>query len=263
MDNLNTKMPEKRKLEIKTFIEREKMVSVNRLSQIFGISYLTVRRDLEKLEEEGFVKKVHGGAMLVKNLEPEPVFQKQRELNKEQKNRIAAEASKRIKDGSFITLESGSTVMEIIKYLEDKRDIKVCTSGMPVLIELWELAKRKRDIEVISSGGMLRAEVSTFVGPYAVNFFKGINVDIAFVGAMAMSLEKGISTATLFDAEIFKAAVASANKSILLCDSSKFETQSYFNVAPITLVDEIITDSDIDREILKKIKKAGLNITIA
>lgn len=262
MDDLNTKMPERRKLEIRAFIEKEKMVSVSRLSEVFNTSYLTIRRDLEKLEKEGLIKKVHGGAVLIQGLEPEPVFQRQKELFKDEKDRIAREASQRIKDGDFITIESGSTVLEIVKYLEIKKNIKVCTAGMPILSELWSLASRKRDIEVIASGGILRAEVSTFVGSYAVNFFKGINVDIAFVGAMAVSVEKGISTATFLDVDIFRAAIENANKTILLCDSSKFKTRSYFNVAPITAIDEIITDSGIDALILKKIKKAGVNITL-
>jgi DeoR family transcriptional regulator, fructose operon transcriptional repressor len=262
MDDMNTKMPERRKLEIKALLEKEKMVSINRLSEVFGISYLTVRRDLEKLEEEGIIKKVHGGAMLIKGFEPEPVFHKQKELYKDEKSRIAAEASSRIKDGDFIIIESGSTALELVKYLENKKNLKVTTAGMPILVELWSLANKKRDIEVIACGGILRPEVSTFVGSYATNFFKGINVDIAFVGAQALSIDKGISTATFVDADIFRAVVENANKVILLCDSSKFETRSYVNVAPVSSIDEIITDSGIDKDILKKIKKSGINITI-
>jgi DeoR/GlpR family transcriptional regulator of sugar metabolism len=214
------------------------------------------------LEEEGLIKKVHGGAMLIRGLEPEPVFLKQKELFKDEKDRIAREASKRINDGDFITIESGSTVLKMVKYLEDKNYIKVITSGMPILEELWKLAIRKRDIEVLSTGGVLNPKVGTFIGTNAVNFYNEINVDAAFVGAMAVSIEKGISTATFFDVEIFNAAVKNATRSILLCDSSKFETRSFFNVAPITSVNEIITDSGINKTILKKIEKTGVNITI-
>ena len=262
MDDFNTKMPERRKLEIKSLIEEEKMVSVSRLSELFGISYLTVRRDLEKLEEEGIIKKVHGGAMLLQDFQKEPVFHRQKELFRDEKDRIAKEASNRIKDGNFIIVESGSTVLEIVKYLENKKDLRVITAGMPILVELWGLAERKKDIEIITCGGILRAEVSTFVGSHAVNFFKEINVDTAFVGAMAVSLEKGISTATFFDAEIFRSIIENATKVILLCDSSKFETKSYINVAPITVVDEIITDMGIDNKLLERIKKLDVNITV-
>lgn len=262
MDDFNIKMPEKRKLEIKALLQKEKMVTINKLSELFKISYLTARKDIEKLEKEGIVRKVHGGAILKDSFEPEAVFEKQKELFRDEKNRIALEASKRISDGDFIIIESGSTGLELVKYLKDFKELKVATAGIPILIQLWELANIKKDIESYVCGGLIRPEVSTFGGSHAINFFKEINVDIAFVGALAVSADKGISTATYFDADIHRAIIESARKVVLLCDSSKFGTYSYINVTPLSKIDEIITDKKLDKQVLKKLKAANLHVTL-
>lgn len=262
MDDANTKMPEKRKLEIESLLQKEKVVTINKISELFKVSYLTARKDIEKLEKEGIVRKVHGGAILNERFEPEAVFEKQKGLFKDEKDRIAREASKRIKDGDFIILESGSTGLELVKYLKNFKNIKVATAGIPILIELWELSKSNKDIETYACGGLIRPEVSTFVGSHAMDFFREVNVDLAFVGALAVSTDKGISTATYFDADIHRAIIKSAKKVILLCDSSKFETYSYINVTPLSKIDEIITDSGIKKEALKKLEKSKLKVTI-
>ena len=116
-----TRMPWKRQSKIMELIEKENMVSVRRLSDIFNVSYLTIREDLEKLENKGLLKKVHGGAVLVEKIESEPVFKKQIKLFKNEKEKIAFEASNRINNGDTIIIESGSTGLAMIKHLENKK----------------------------------------------------------------------------------------------------------------------------------------------
>ena len=129
-------------------------------------------------------------------------------------------------------------------------------------MELMKIADTRKDIEVSLCGGLIRPGVYTFVGEHATEFFKKINVKISFIGATAVSVDKGISTATTFDAEITKAVVECAEKVILLCDSSKFETYSYINVISLDKIDEIITDKRLDEDIYKKIKSIGIKITL-
>ena len=262
MKETNFKMPKMRRMKIISILQDKKMVTVKELSEIFKTSYLTIRRDLEDLENEGIVKKVHGGAILIKDLEPEPVFDITKSLSTQEKERIALEASKRIKDGMAIILESGSTCLSVVKNLVDKKNIKVSTAGTPIAFELWKLANSKKDIEISLCGGLFRASTGTFLGPHAIKFFKDINVDIAFIGATALSLNGGISTATYFDAEITQAISRCSKDLILLCDSSKFETYSYINVLPLNKVSEIITDNNLNEEIVKKIKELGITITL-
>ncbi len=261
-DNKKIKMPWKRQREMIALIEKDKMVSVKHLSNFFKVTYLTVREDLEKLEKEGLIKKVHGGAVLLDKIESEPVFKKQVRLFKDEKDKIAYEASKRVNDGDTIIIESGSTGLAMVKYLEEKKNLKVATAGVPIAMELMKLADERKDIEVSLCGGLIRPGVYTFVGEHAAGFFKKINVRISFIGATAVSIKKGISTATTFDAEITKAVVDCSEKVILLCDSSKFEKFSFVNVMKLDKIDEIITDNKLDKNIIEKIESMGLKITL-
>ena len=262
MEQANTKMPKRRRLEILSIIQDKKTVSVKQLSEMFNTSYLTIRRDLEDLESEGFVSKVHGGAILIKELEPEPIFDINKQLLVEEKNRIALEASKRIVDGMAIIIESGSTCLAVVKHLNEKKNIKVATASMPIAVELGRLAAVKEDLEMSVCGGLFKPGSNDFIGPHAINFFKDINANIAFIGATALSLDNGLSTATYFDAEKTQAIVRCSKEVILLCDSSKFGTDSYVKVLPLAAVSEIITDSGLQEEMAQKIRALGTRVTI-
>lgn len=256
------RIPEKRRIDIRNLIQQEKTVSVEKIAKLFNISPITVRRDLEKLQDRGLISKVHGGAIDRDSLTQEPVFNERVKLFKEEKDRIAHEAAKRINDGDFIIIESGSTCLNLIKYLINKNNLKIATAGISIASELLNLIRIKKDFEVSVCGGILRAHSSTYVGPHAVSFFNSINVDKSFIGAVAISVAKGLSTATQFDAELSKAIINSGREVILLADSSKFETQSYINFMPLTQIDEIITDKALDIKIVEKIKKSGVKLTL-
>jgi DeoR family transcriptional regulator of aga operon/DeoR family myo-inositol catabolism operon transcriptional repressor len=256
------RIPEKRIIEVKDLIKKEKVVTVERLTKAFGISPITARRDLERLDKEGFLTKVHGGAIYKDIIEPEPVFSEQVKKHREEKSGIAAEAVKRISDGDIIVLESGSTCLAMVEHLASKKDIKVSTAGIPLANELWKLSMNKKDIGVSICGGQIRPDSSIFVGPHAIDFFNSINADIAFVSPVGVSVEKGISTATELDAELMKAIMGCAHKKILICDSTKFGKYSYINVAPLSDFTEIITDKGLDNRHYNKVKDKGIKITL-
>ena len=256
------RIPEKRIIKLKDLVKKEKVVTVERLSEVFNISPITVRRDLERLDSEGFLAKVHGGAIYRDAIEPEPVFTEQVKLHQEEKSEIAEEASKRINDGDIVVLESGSTCLAIVKELKDKKNIKVSTAGIPLANKLWNLSMIKKDIEVSVCGGLIRTSTSVYIGPHAIDFFNNINADIAFVSPVGVSIEKGISTATDFDAELMKSIISCSKKIILICNSAKFGKYSYINVAPLTSFTEIITDKALNKQYCKDIKNIGIKITL-
>ena len=256
------RIPEKRRIEIRNLIQQEKTVSVEKISKLFDISPITVRRDLEKLQDRGLISKVHGGAIVRDSLAPEPIFKERVNLFKAEKDRIALEAAKRVNDGDSIIIESGSTCQGLVKNLVNKNNLKIATAGISVAGELLDLLNIRKDFEVSVCGGILRSGSSIYVGPHAVSFFNSINVDKSFVGAVAISVKKGLSTATQFDAELSRAIINSGREVILLADSSKFGTESYINFMPLTKIDEIITDNNLDTETIEKIKKLGVKLTM-
>jgi len=256
------RIPEKRRIELMNLIQQEKTLSVEKIASLFNISPITARRDLEKLQERGLISKVHGGAILKDSLIQEPVFDERVKLFTGEKDKIAKEASKRIKDDDSIILESGSTCLNVVKYLTNKNNLKIATAGISIANELARLLSYKHDFEVSVCGGILRPKSNTYVGPHAVNFFKNTNVNISFIGAVAISLKKGLSTATQFDAEISRAIIESGRQVILLTDSSKFDKESYINFASLNEINEIITDKKIDEKIADNIREMGIKLTL-
>jgi len=256
------KVPEKRLIKIKEFVQKENVTSVLDLSRAFNVSATTIRRDLLKLDKEGFLDKVHGGAVFKETLIPEPIFNEAKTLHKEEKIRIAEEASKRIEDSDIIMIDSGTTCLELIRFLNTKKNLKIVTNGIFTGIELCKLLRKKKDIEVIVTGGEVKLEFGVYSGFKTFDFFNTINIKKAFIGAAAISIEKGISTSIQYIYDLVTTIRRNAKELILLCDSSKFETYSLLNILPISEIDEIITDNNLNPEIAKKIKKINKKIIL-
>lgn len=258
----SSRMPKRRRLEIVSRIQEKKIVTVKQLAEIFDTSYLTIRRDLENLEKEGIVKKVHGGAILVKELELEPIIDINKEIAKEEKNRIALEASKRIQNNMDIIIGTGSTCLLVVKYLNDKKNIKVATASMSIAMELWKLAVNKKDMEISVCGGLFKPGSGDFIGPHSINFFYDININLAFIGAISLNINNGLITTTYFDAEITRAIVRCSKETIVLVDSSKFGIHAHINVLPLNKISEIITDTGLDDDTVQKIRSIGVKVTL-
>jgi len=258
------KLSENRIIKLKKLIHSEKTITVERISKTFGISEITARRDLLRLKKEGFIIKVHGGAVLREfgRLEPEPVFENRLNQFKEEKIKIAKKASEKIENGNVIIIESGSTCFYLIDFLMDKENLKIVTCGIPTANELIRLARIKKDFEINVSGGLVNPNSQVYTGPHTVSFFNEINADICFIAALGVSVKKGISTATYYDANVSRKIIDISKKVILLCDSSKFNKYSYVNIAPLEKIDELITDDKISKEDIKKFSNIKTKLTI-
>ena len=258
-------VPEKRRIEIKKLISENQSISVSNLSRLFNVSEITIRRDLQKLQGEGFLEKVHGGAIL-KLLKEEylPIYLEDIKRNKEKKERIAKEAVKLIKNGDSIILESGTTCLELVYNLDEKKNIKVFTASVPLAYELWKIAVNRNDIEVYICGGLIETKSNTLIGGQAVQFFNSISADIAFIGAIAVSTLNGyVYAVSQFDADVTSAIINNSRKKILVTDSSKFYNNAHIKVFPLKILDALITDSEIDKKTASAIKNLGVNLRIA
>ena len=254
-------VPEKRRLEIKKLLKLDESVSVGKLAERFDVSEITIRRDLNKLEGEGFLDKVHGGAM-VRGLSPDsyPVYLEDIEKNIEQKEKITKYASSYIKDGLAIIIESGTTCQELTYHLKEKKNLRIFTASIPIAYELWKLALNRNDMEVNICGGLVELKSNTLIGSQATDFFKNIYADLVFIGAVAVSLDKGvISTNSQMDADVTRAIAVNTRKKILIVDSSKFKKSAYISALPLSVFDKVITDKNIDKESEAALKKLGIN----
>lgn len=247
-------MPEKRRREIYNYINLNKTVTINEIGDHFNISVNTVRRDLVVLINQGLINKVYGGASKKELISQENSVSIRIRERTEEKYRIAHEAIKRIHNGDTIFLEAGSACLSLVKLLESKKSINVITTSPHILTALCDLKRiNKLDGKIYCSGGIwLEEPHDMLIGPQAINFLESFRIEIAFVGFVALNPEDGWMVPTNEEAEIIKKVISISNKLVGITDSSKFGRRSLIKIGSLSLFNEIITDSNLDKKVLSK-----------
>ncbi|MHB8276701.1 MAG: DeoR/GlpR family DNA-binding transcription regulator [Candidatus Humimicrobiaceae bacterium] len=249
---------EERVKKILDFINKETRVNVTQLSKKFGVSKVTIRRDLDILVEEGVIVKTHGGAIPVQEkLSYEIPYRTKSAISKTEKQKIGREAAKLIKDNDIIILDSGSTTLEIAKRINQK-NVTVVTNDINIAIEI----ANNPNIELIVAGGTLIKGVYTLVGDDAIEIFKKIHVNKTYLGCDALDLEFGISNRQLNECKIKLAMIAAALEVIMVCDRSKFNKKVSFHLCDVSKINKIITDS-IDDKYLNALNEKKIEVIIA
>ena len=227
-------------------IEKRKNIKLNEIVEELNISEDTARRDLNYLEQEGKIKRVHGGAILVETQEESLDYKKL--INYTEKNIIGKKAADLIKNGDIVFLDAGSTTECIVKHLFDKKNLKVVTNGFTHIPELVKLG-----IETYLLGGKIKMCTGAVVGATAMFTLKNYNFDIVFIGANAVD-ENGYSTPDPEEVLVKSEAVKRGKKVYFLCDRTKFNKKAFINFA--TLADGILlTNGDIPENIKKKMEE--------
>lgn len=240
------------------YLEEHGRVTVEELSQKFDVTPMTIRRDLQHLEDNNIAVRTFGGAVLKSNLDGEISYEDKSISNKKEKTRIAEYASSIIKDGQIILLDSGTTNMEIAKKLGNKKDLTIVTPDVLLAGYLMQ----STDFKIFCTGGYIQNGIGACIGSKAFDFLRNINVDIGFMGASSIDLEKGITTPTFDKAEIKKQIIKSSEKVVLVADSSKFNRVSFAQICKVDDFDLIIIDNNIDEKTLKRLKDMKLNIEL-
>jgi DeoR family fructose operon transcriptional repressor len=186
-----------------------------------------------------------------------------RALSEEQK-RIAGEASRRVADGDFLILESGSTCLALAERLSEKDNLKIATASPIIATRLAEIAESyNRRFEILLAGGILSIAKNFVLGPTAVQMFEHINVDVAFLSATAIDLESGITADDVNESAVSRTILERCGrKRIGIIRSVKFNKTSFYKVADITAFDEIITDRGLDRKTVQKFTARGVKMTL-
>ena len=168
-------------------LQAERRVVVSELSQIYKVSEETIRRDLEKLENDGFVIKSYGGAVINENANVDLPFNIRKKRNVISKQKIAEVISSRIKDGTSIMLDASSTAVYIAKALKERKNLTLITNSIEILIEMFDTP----NVNVLSTGGAMREGSFALVGPQTDKMLKSYHVDVAIVSAKGFDLETG------------------------------------------------------------------------
>lgn len=233
-------------------LEEKSTVSNKELIKLLNVSEATIRRDLDVLEEEGILNRVHGGAILKKIEVKEDTMEEKFVLNLKEKKQIAKIASIVVEEKDFIFLDAGTTTFELIPYLKDK-NITVVTNGLMHLEELM-----KYNINSYLIGGHIKKSTKALVGSIALNNLKTVNFSKAFIGANGIDSKYGLTTPDIEEASIKSKAIENSLKAYILVDGSKFGKVYFSKIAELNQGTIITNDiSKISDEIKKKAKILG------
>jgi DeoR family transcriptional regulator of aga operon len=250
---------EERRRAILAALHREGRVLVTDLAQQFHTSQVTIRKDLEILDAHGLVHRTHGGALPSRQagaLE-DPTLREKEKLHRKEKLAIASAAAQLVKEGQVVILDSGTTTTAIARALRDFQNLTIVTNAVNIAAELSGAA-----VEVILTGGTLRKNSFSLVGPIAEETLHRLNADILFLGVDGFDVHYGLSTPNLLEAKVNRVMVEVAKRTVAVCDSSKFGRRSLSLIVPPTSLHEIITDRAAPKADLRVLKKSGIEVTI-
>lgn len=240
------------------FIEKNNSCTVEELSEKLNVSPITIRRDLQYLDDIGKITRTFGGAVLKTNLIDEIPYAEKTTVNKEVKENIAKFAASLIKEGNIIILDAGTTNMEIAKNIKDFKSLTVVSTDINIAAYLCN----NSNLKIICTGGIVQNSTGACIGMKTSEFLKNINADIVFIGTSSADVDKGITTPTIDKAEIKKQMLISSNKKILILDSTKFRKVSFAKVCDLKDLDMIITDANLNKNIVNAIKNKGINLKL-
>jgi len=249
---------EERRRAILEILNRNGRVLVTEMAHQFSTSQVTIRKDLELLHAHGLVHRTHGGALPSREgaLE-DPTLREKEKLQREEKLRIAASALRLVKEGQVVILDSGTTTTGIARALRNFHKVTIITNAVNIAAEL-----SGAPVEVILTGGMLRKNSFSLVGPIAEETLRRLNADILFLGVDGFDVHYGLSTPNLLEAKVNRVMVEVAKRTVAVCDSSKFGRRSLSLIIPPTALQEVITDRGIPKSDLRALKKLGIGVTL-
>lgn len=227
-------------------------IKMAELKEMFGVTEMTLRRDLEKLEQLGEIRRVFGGAIL---LGKDIALQERTGVFTEEKMSIGKLAAQLVTPGDSIFLDGGSTTLQVAKFLQASHDVTVITNALNIASEL-----QGKQITTIVVGGMLLDKTSTLIGPVAAEALAKMAFDRVFIGTTGMTLKHGFSNSNMHEAEIKRLAIEHAADVSIVMDHTKFGKQDLFSFASLASVHRIITDRTPGPEWSEALREASVDI---
>jgi DeoR family fructose operon transcriptional repressor len=252
-------IPAERKLRIQKIIRSQGVVRVSRLSTLLGVSQITIRRDLEQLEEEGVLERTHGGAIMSQRLQLEHSFTEKDNINREAKRCIGMAAAQLVEDGDTLLINSGSTTLQIFPNLVGIKNLRVITSNLGAFLETREI-----DLELILTGGIFREQSNSLIGSFALHNIQKVFGNKCFIGVDGISRKHGLTTPILEEAEVARTMIERTKEQVIVvADPSKLGVVSNFVTASIDQVNTLVTYQGKDDEYLAGLEEEGIEIIIA
>ena len=249
-------LPIERRGEILQKLMMDGKVVVNELAEKYEVTEETIRRDLEKLESEGYAKKTYGGAVRNDNMTSELPYTVRKQTNVGGKKYIAEIIGSLISDGDSLLLDSSTTALFTVKSIFNKSNITLVTNSVEILLDL----PQGHDWNIVSTGGMYRSESMAFFGAAAEDVVSKYFADYAVLSCKGIDLEKGITDTRETFANLKKFFIKSAKKVILAVDHTKFDKISFVRLGELEDVDVIVTDVEPSEKWKNLLKEKGIEL---
>lgn len=258
------KTPEQRRKEIIGILKEQDYVDFTYLGELFKVSKMTIRRDIEFLEKKGMVDRVYGGAKLRSEPSYEATIQERLRTNQKEKQAIARQAAKYINDGDVIALDGSTTAIEVSKAIKERKNLTVITNNISIAIELSGVS----DIKTVLLGGFVRDSSLTIVGATIGQSLASFYIDKAFISSKALDDTAGLTDFTVEEGEVKQAMIEKSNQVYVLVDHTKLGKLSFFQVMKPEQIEFIITDqvtplTDEQKRCIQAFQEKGVNVMIS
>lgn len=244
-----------RQEEIRLLLQERGNLTVTELAQHFGVSDMTIRRDLKALAALGLVHREHGRALYFEAQEP-LFFNRLGECEKA-KLAIGKVAAGLVQPGESIILDAGTTTLAVAQALEQK--CVAITNSLPIAAVL----SARADTTTIITGGEVRGSTYALVGPMARRSLQGFNADKLFLGATGLSLDRGLTTANMLESEVKQVMLGAAKQVILVAHSNKVGQVFYHSFADWNLIHILVCDDGLPGEVRRELESRGVTVLTA
>ena len=254
-----TYLKEERQQLILESIQHDRKVTVAELSQRFGTSEVTIRRDLQELAAHGQLLRTHRGALPVRQAPIEPPVVQRMHLDRIIKERIGRRAASLVSDGDSIFIGSGSTTHFLAGNLTDKRNLTIFTNALSIA---QELSTTNDEITVVLIGGVLRKSELSILGHIAELSLSEIRYDKIFMGMQALSLSDGLTTDHLPEVTTTRRIIENGRDLIVLADHTKLGKTAAAFIAPIQVMHTLVTDDQANPESVQELQNLGIQVIL-
>jgi DeoR/GlpR family transcriptional regulator of sugar metabolism len=249
--------PERRREQLLAYLSANDRGSVGELSQALGVSEVTIRKDLDLLESQGLLLRVHGGAMVSGRGRLEQHFAAREQQHLDEKRRIAQAAARLIQSGQRIFLDGSTTSLQVARLLKDREDLTVVTNGLYTALEL----NFSPGVTTIVVGGTLRRRSSSLVGSLSAELVQRLRIDAGFFGAQAVTAE-GLMEGDLDEAQLKQRMVQIAALTVGIVDSSKFGKTAFSVFALPHELDRVITDAAAPPHVIDALQRKEIAVEL-
>ena len=251
-------MAEERRMQIVQIVRSEGRAKVNELVRRFNTSAVTIRGDLNELDQRGLVQRSHGGAVIQDTVYRESPVHERIKSRSQEKQRIGAKAASLIRESETIILDSGTTTLEIARQMKNIPHVQVITNGLNIALELLG----SRNTQTIIMGGSVRGDSASIVGRATEDMLEQFSADRLFLGGAGCDPDFGVSGTNLEETMANRAMLRAAREIVVVADASKFTKRSMSLIASFSEVDIVISDVSLPSELQDRIRSFGCKLIL-